>query len=156
MKCEHCGKNEAQVVVTVFLEGETVQQFRLCEACRAAQEAEGKLAAPMGKPQSVRDLVCHGCGLHFAEFCRTGHLGCPDCYLEFEAHLTALLRQTCGTDYFERDFSVKPEEGNGATLRDQLLELEHALQEAVREERYEMAAQIRDEVEMLRAALAAQ
>jgi protein-arginine kinase activator protein McsA len=41
-------------------------------------------------------------------------------------------------------------------LRDQLLELERALQEAVREERYEMAAQIRDEVEMLRAALAAQ
>ncbi len=160
MKCEQCGESQAEVVLRVCLDGETLETRYLCRACLAAQEgaeaeARKKKGGRKAEPRAVEDLACPSCGLHFAEFCRSGHLGCEDCYIAFEAHLTTLLRQTRGADYFERDFFPERTEGSRA-LQEELAELERALGEAVREERYEIAAQIRDEMQMLKAALGRQ
>ncbi len=159
MKCEQCGRNKAEIVLSVCLDGQTLQSRYLCRACANAQGAAGEVraqATPGAGAQAIEDLACDTCGLRFGEFCRTGLLGCADCYVRFGEHLVSLLRQTCGPDYFARDFSTKAAQAGDRGLRQQLMELERALQEAVHEERYEAAAHIRDEIQMVKAALGRQ
>ena len=158
MRCEQCNEREAAVVVTVSLDGEALQRRQLCRACLEAQQ-RGQAGASAGSKRAknattaAENLVCAACGLRLAESCRTGQVGCSECYCSFESHLVTLLEETCGPEYFSRDFGAAGTGVRGGSLRNQLLELERALEDAVREERYEVAAQIRDEIEILKAAL---
>ncbi len=47
------------------------------------------------KPQ-VPDIKCKACGLSFEQYKRTLLLGCAECYLAFEKHLTPELRRFHG------------------------------------------------------------
>jgi len=157
MKCERCGKNRAEVVLKVSLEGEVLRQQHLCRACLTQDERpRARRLRPHGEGNASRELICPTCRLRFSEFCASGYLGCAQCYATFDEHLTDLLKVHCGEGYFARDFTAVAVQPQATALHTQLLELERALQEAVREERYEVAATIRDEIEMLKTALSGQ
>ena len=111
MKCDNCD-NEATVHEVMIKGGQKVEKH-LCEHC-ALKQGVGVQAAPLGKllTQFITahgQVVvgggtgagrggagpgpCPGCGLSFAQFRKTGLLGCPDCYEAFAEQLTPLFER---------------------------------------------------------------
>lgn len=42
---------------------------------------------------------CSSCGTTLSSFYKSGYLGCPDCYREFESEITATLKDIQGGEY---------------------------------------------------------
>lgn len=102
----------------------------------------GKLSLP--KQPSVE---CPGCGLSLEELRRQGRVGCERCYRTFASYLSDSLERLHGATRHVGRLPGLPE---GELERRQRVEgLRDELQAAVREEDYERAANLRDEIEAL-------
>jgi len=161
MKCEQCGAQEAAALLRVSVNERTVESKYLCRDClrqrteaRPAQESHNIM--DLHAPEAIADLGCPTCGLAFSDFCRSGRLGCPQCYQVFEAYLLPLLENLHGSAFLDTDFEAESEAAPLVRMEQQLQRLQEMLNQAVREERYELAAQIRDEIEFVKSALACQ
>ena len=87
-------------------------------------------------------LTCPACGLKYGEFRSDGRLGCPHDYEVFRAGLAPLLKRIHRAG---QHVGKSPRRDRQATQRHQeLIGLRRQLREAVDEERYERAAQLRD------------
>ena len=170
MLCDRCGEREATVHDT-GVSGGKVHETHLCEQC--AQElgvsatnegsisgwiTQGLLFVPTEGAARASPRRCEHCGLTFAEFRRSGLMGCAGCYEAFEQRLVPLLeraheggnqhrgkvpRRALSSSRMRRaghDFD------EGPSLAERIESLRRALDEAVRAEAYEKAAKIRDEL----------
>ncbi|MBL8861351.1 MAG: UvrB/UvrC motif-containing protein [Planctomycetes bacterium] len=178
MICQNCLKNAATVHVTeVSPEGpapETApvpgfQEQHLCEVCaqsldlphapslQKAQIDIWKLLQLTAKPTRRKGgPTCAGCGLHLEEFRRKGRLGCPHCYEAFAAHLAEVFervhgaRQHVGRLPGSDAKAASPEVDEVELERERrLVDLRQKLEIAIREEAYENAARLRDELRQL-------
>jgi protein arginine kinase activator len=94
---------------------------------------------------------CASCGMTYSEFNRTGKFGCPDCYESFKEEITPLMRRIHG---HSKHAGKVPNRGSGVFRTvTQIKRLRQHLQKLVREEQYEQAAQVRDEIRALQAAM---
>ena len=169
MICQKCEKNPATVHVTEILEtgptgenGQSVQEQHLCEVCsqkldlpHGAVQAKS-IAADIWKllqlsAQQARSkqsgLVCPDCKMSLNELRSRGRLGCPRDYEVFTPQLRDLLERIHGAT---RHSGRVPglDESSLERLR-QVNELQKRLETAIREEAYEDAAQLRDELKSL-------
>jgi protein arginine kinase activator len=88
------------------------------------------------------------------EFRRRGRLGCPKCYEVFKAPVGELLERVHGA---RQHVGRLPGVSDGELERMQsLAELRQKLEVAIREEAYENAARLRDEIQQLEAQAARQ
>ncbi len=152
MKCEKCQKRKATVHLTEILEEGEKRELHLCEECSRGQtgsvELMGMLSTAFTPEQSADDPVglrCESCGLGYMEFRSRGRLGCPRCYDVFRVPLEPLLEKIhSGTKHLGK----APDESAAVdrTRERTLVEMRRKLQTAVREERYEEAASLRDEL----------
>lgn len=101
------------------------------------------------KARQQAGLTCRSCGLTLAEFRSKGRLGCAACYQVFWQHLEPLLL---------RVHNATEHKGRGPGTDDAVLAREDAigqlktrLQDAIRDEAYENAAKLRDELQSLEA-----
>ncbi len=170
MLCDRCGEREATVHDT-GVSGGQVHETHLCEQC--AQElgvsaanggvisgliTPGVLFAPVQGAARAASLRCEHCGLTFAEFRRSGLMGCAGCYEAFEHRLIPLLeraheggiqhrgkvpRRALSSSRMRR---AGHDIDEGPSLAERIEALRRALDEAVRAEAYEKAARIRDEL----------
>lgn len=114
-----------------------------------AQKGLGSGAALPGKATKPRkpSIQCDGCGLDLEELRRKGRVGCEQCYQTFDAYLTDSLERLHGATRHVGRLPGLPE---GELERRQRVEgLKGELQDAVREEDYERAANLRDEIDSL-------
>ena len=88
-------------------------------------------------------LICSACGQTYAEFQKSGLLGCPVCYDAFAAQLGPLLKRLHGVCVHQ----AEDPESKSETLAD----LEAQLVDAVRREAYEEAGLIRDRILQMKA-----
>lgn len=99
-------------------------------------------------PQSRagESLVCESCGATFAEFRENSLLGCSDCYAAFEGPLSPLMERAHegGTHHAGK---VPRRAGVGERRQVALRLLRRRLDDAVQSEDYEVAAQLRDEID---------
>ena len=180
MKCENCGKNEANVKYTQIINGEKKQMF-LCEDCSEKLGINDiHFNMPINFTSFLTDffddmndislmptigtsngLSCKKCGLTWEDFLHTGKFGCSNCYSDFESRIDPILRSLQGaTNHVGRIGTVK--EGNNVkqNLDDKMEEKQNAnlnkvdklkedLKNAIKEERYEDAAKIRDELKKI-------
>jgi|RhiMethySRZTD1v2_1073278.scaffolds.fasta_scaffold170571_2 protein arginine kinase activator len=165
MICELCNKQPATVHVTEITrptgQSTSVQQKHVCESCAQSLDLP---AAPVVMNKGVLDiwkllrqsaqkakaegsLTCPHCGMSLAEFRSKGRLGCPRDYEVFRAHLEPLLL---------RVHSAKEHRGRLPGTTDavrsrtqQLDSLKAKLEAAIRDEAYESAARLRDEIQEL-------
>lgn len=181
MKCDQC-ENEATVHEVVRKGGQHAERH-LCEQCAkkigisvqhmpineliqkyVLQQAGAMAGAPeKAEPASgATARTCATCGLDYAEFRKTGLLGCPDCYAAFETPLEPLLERAHEGGSRHVGKSPKREAGgdaggrigaradeHAARLRErteQLKILNKQLDAAVKAEQYERAAALRDEI----------
>jgi len=173
LKCDLCDK-PATVHLTQIVNSQ-VHKVDLCEECAKAKGVTdpsglslsqllmgGSLAGPAGASAGGSGpsapllnpfaaaaaarptLRCEKCGYTEAEFKKTGHLGCPDCYETFAPHIEGMLEKMHkGTAHLGK----APQHALARqTLHRRLNELNDALSEAIKTERYEDAARCRDEI----------
>ena len=147
MQCEECGIRPAEVMMTTVIGGQTTTQH-LCRECvkkYKAGDIQAVLAAvlsAMGQPKNVPDITCPSCGETFAEFQKTGMLGCAECYQAFRGELTPLITRVQGrTQHAGRRPPVSQAEQERLARMESL----HAQMEAaVAVENFEEAARLRD------------
>jgi protein arginine kinase activator len=161
MTCDKC--NKPAVVHEVTIRNGKKAEIHLC----SEHAAEAGFVAPQPETtinQLLKQFVvsqgpaataqaakksCPGCGLTYAQFRKTGTLGCAECYESFEAELSPLIERAHngGTHHIGK----RPERvGRGGA--DRQLEVRRLIKEldrAVAAEQYERAAEIRDRLNML-------
>jgi len=150
--CQYCGKREAKIHFTELRDGKKTE-MHICEQC--AHEKNMTLAFPAVLSQLVKGgpvareseavpAACPTCGLAYAEFKAKGRLGCPRCYGAFGPVLIPLLEKVHGAATHR---GKTPERVKGALAsRKELQDIEAQLAEAVADEEYEKAAQLRDRI----------
>lgn len=156
MKCDRCD-NEATVHEVTIKAGKKVEKH-LCEEC--AQEDGiavqggvipevllGHFTVATAPSKSARSDSprCGQCGMTYAEFRQQGLLGCPDCYHAFEEQLVPLLERA--QEGAAEHIGKTPKRSVGALQRQRKITvLRKQLADALAGERYERAAELRDEL----------
>ena len=108
-----------------------------------------QLSSPAKKEDSEKK--CPVCGTTFREFAENGMAGCPTCYETFADELRPTLGKVHGhTSHIGRAPARYKEK---LDTKKHISELEAEQKEAVKNEDYERAAQIRDELKALRNSL---
>lgn len=104
----------------------------------------------------VKQIKCDSCGSAFDDIINSGRYGCANCYDVFEDRMDPILKKLQGSNRhngrlgkisdnkvkFEKDENNK----NSNSSENKLQKLQDDLKLAIKEERYEDAAKIRDEI----------
>ena len=161
MVCDICKKAEATVHLTQ-IEGGKMLKVDLCESCakekgvdESAGFAPSDLLVGLGAADEIKiespGAQCPVCGFTQADFKKTGRLGCSVCWETFEAGLASLLK---AMHKGERHLGKVPAKAmHTLALSGKVRELSERLEKAVRDEKYEDAAQLRDEMRELESKL---
>jgi protein arginine kinase activator len=91
--------------------------------------------------------TCKKCGLNYAEFKETSQLGCSQCYATFSSLIGPLLKQIHGsTQHVGKTYRRTVRLGSNM---EELARLKLELREAIQNERFEKAAELRDVIQNL-------
>lgn len=156
MLCARCQKNQATFVVKTIIDNQ-VSESALCLTCADAEGAavvppvlQGLLSLLGGAPaprEKAAPARCGSCGQRWAEFKKTGFLGCPSCYDSFAEPLKVLLREMQGASKHGGKVPAGAAKSLDAKRRqDEAASLKKRLDEALRRENYEEAAKLRDQL----------
>ena len=175
MKCDNCGKNNANVRYLRNING-VKQEMNLCEECSKKLGITDSFNMPidfssfwggffedfensdlMQLMEPNHPIKCKGCNLSFEDIINTGKFGCPECYNTFETQIDSLLNKLHGSNRHigrlgkankvkvEDDGVPKEENTNLSKIE----ELKKSLKQLIKEEKYEEAAKVRDEIKKL-------
>jgi protein arginine kinase activator len=156
--CGACHKNPATIVIMDLDGGSVTEQQHLCQSCAEQLGVVQQKTQLKMSPELLEDLLgtvqgkgrrkeatCPGCGITLAAFKQTGRLGGPRCSESFRAELVPLLQRVHEAASHRGRLpgvTAPPVPVPGETLSD----LRRRLDDAVRGERYEEAARLRDEL----------
>jgi protein arginine kinase activator len=163
MLCEKCHKREVVVKFTQVI-GSEKKTVNLCKQCAEEQglnnplldisKVFGKiivailsdhLASKSTQETDTTDSnVCDVCGLSWADFEKTGRLGCPRCYDVHIDHLNHLLRRLHGNNRHIGKSSRRVDD-----KQESLDALKKRLDKAIKTEDYETAAELRDSIRLI-------
>jgi protein arginine kinase activator len=156
LQCDLCGK-PATVHLTQIVNAK-MHKVDLCEACAQAKGvtdpggfslADLLLKASLnpaeaGAVDAGAGAVCPDCGFTPADFKKQGRFGCPRCYQTFAGMVAPMLENM---HKGVRHAGKVPEKAlRRRSLVQRVAELEAGLADAIRAERYEDAAGLRDEL----------
>ena len=157
MLCDICNKKKATVHLTEIVD-EQMTEMHLCEECAHQKSLQMEqqfgladlLAGLSDFGKQVKDqqdvkLECKNCATTYDDFKKFGRLGCSECYVAFKDHLGILLKKIHGSNrhYGKAPLNLsKFEKSKNDVLRD----LRHQLEQAVMNEQYERAAELRDQI----------
>ena len=150
MLCNNCGKREATVRYEENINGEK-KKVNLCKECSDSlgifnmNFMDNMLLSFFDEPIGLgltqpREKICPKCGYSFSDYANTGLLGCPECYETFEEKLEPALKKLHGKSYHIKS------EAKRSKPKNKLEKLEQELEDAVKKEEYEKAAELRDEI----------
>ncbi len=164
MKCQKCNK-PATFHITELAGGKP-QELHLCEdhareyltSSGGEPAGGGSIAAAfhqqmiqqMAISQTAEELAvldqqtCPVCGITFFEFRSKGRLGCPHDYECFKAQLEPLILNIHGAS--EHTGKSPGRCPRGSQNRTRLIRLRREMKEAIEEENYERASELRDEI----------
>ena len=156
--CDECNCNPANVHLTQIIQNEVIVQH-LCEECAKHRGISivienGHLSLPQTekkhkkehktKRKFEKDVVCPVCRMRFSDFKEKGRLGCSNCYIAFEKEITALLIQVHGASQHRGKKYHRFHRSHENT--DDIKVLKDELDNAIRNEKFELAALIRDKI----------
>lgn len=150
--CEICGEEEGRIKYTKVINGEKVE-FYICEKCAKKKgfiefmnNSEGKTSKKKGK-KSAPPEKCSFCGTKLVGIEKEGKLGCPRCYTTFKPYIKDILKKLHGD---AKHRGKKPViDKKILYLKREIREIKNALDDAVKKEKYELAASLRDRIKNL-------
>lgn len=159
--CKNCGVRPSKIHYTEIVNNQ-MTSMDLCVECAEARGISVDKQESYGLGDLVAGLIdsaaetesermgkvkCPSCGFAYSNFKKVGRFGCPECYTAFEKQLVPLLRQLHGSTRHE---GKSPKTlGPKAAIRQEIVELQESLAQAIANEQYEEAAQIRDRIHEL-------
>ncbi len=173
MLCDNCGKNEANIKYTQIING-VKKEMKLCEKCSKELGIDdinfnmpidfssflGDLISDyeensfMPMMYTRKELKCNHCNTTYSEFLNTGKFGCAECYDAFSSKIESVLKRIHGSNKYlgrkSKGIVNKEEKLKEQKEDDKLKKLEKELKQAIKEERYEDAAKIRDEIKNIK------
>ena len=178
MLCENCGENEANVRYTQIING-VKKEMNLCENCANEKGITNMdFNMPISFSSFLSDifdgyndtnflpditktktLKCKKCGLTYDEFIDKGKFGCANCYDTFSDKIDYLVKNLHGSTRHigrkskyikENESKIVKEDNQEANKEMSKLDLlKKDLKDAIKDERYEDAAKIRDEIKKI-------
>ncbi len=168
MICEKCGKKEATYYYSESINGKK-KTVALCSDCAPEGMAiENTLLSGLFggfsersplRARTVEVKKCPVCGITFSGIATSGKVGCTECYVTFKEELTPTIRRIHGNRVYRGDVAKKATsepaaasaEANSvkAEAEGPIASLRRRLEAAVKEENYELAASLRDEIRAL-------
>jgi protein arginine kinase activator len=163
MKCQHCEK-PATFHITELTEPSGPIIVHLCEEHARIYLSQdngdspttalaGMLANQLKFEQTAEQLAkldrktCPVCGISFAEFRKSGRLGCGYDYVCFREDLEPLLVNIHGSKVHK---GKRPNRRAGSPDRQhQLIVLRREMKDAIQQEKYERAGEIRDRIQRI-------
>ena len=179
MLCDNCGKREANVRYSENINGRKKELNLCEECSHKLGIDQMDFSMPIdfsnffegfmdnfGSSEFVpmlnelKTLKCNSCGYTFDDIANTGRLGCKDCYSVFEDRLDPIIKRIQGSNkhigrigkIIDSKIDNKNAKNKEEKVKQPISEkekLENELKEAIKEERYEDAAKIRDEIKKL-------
>lgn len=174
MLCDNCKKRQANVKYSENING-VRRELNLCEECsRKLGIGKMKLDMPISFSSlfgdfledfedrefipmfnEIKKLKCDNCGFTFDDIANTGRVGCAECYTVFEDRLDPIIRRIQSSNrhvgrlgkVIDHKIENKQQEKSSNTNSKSKIEiLKENLKQAIKEEKYEEAARIRDEI----------
>ncbi len=161
MLCQKCQKNVATIRI-VNVNGNHKEEKFLCEEC-AAQSGELKLpftstvalsdfwpklfTASESQTESIR---CSACGWTLQDMEKTGYWGCSQCYSDFASTIRPLLARIHGATQHKGKVPDMPQKASNQryVAMKKLDELRQKMSVAIKEENFEQAAKLRDQIKL--------
>lgn len=160
MQCSLCKEKPATVHLTQIV-GDKMHKLDLCDDCAKAKGVNdtigfgladsdllGQMAAQdIEQAAGGVELKCPRCGFTQADFKKSGRLGCPECYRTFSEGLSGLLKTMHkGTRHVGKTPEALRSSSENAN---RLKALQKQLEKAIESEKFEEAAQLRDEIKQM-------
>jgi protein arginine kinase activator len=163
MQCQICSKRTATIHLTEITAGQRTE-LHICEQCASEQgiathsqmsinELLSHLLAVQPSDEEMfgpaeREQVCPTCGFTLDRLRKEGTLGCPHDYEVFEQALLPLIERAHGgkSSHCGKVPTKLPTDTRKFV---KLSQLRKQLEEAVREEDYERAAKLRDQMKQM-------
>jgi protein arginine kinase activator len=163
MICQICNKKAATIHLTEIIDG-IRSEMHLCEHCAAEQGIASKSQISINELlsnllsmqptegelffDSDHDLQCSYCGFTLDQFRKQGVLGCPNDYEIFERALLPLIERAHNgkTNHCGKIPAKTPKD---TRKQMEISNLRRQLETAVKNEDYERAAKLRDELNQL-------
>lgn len=154
-RCDLCGKREPAMTVRQVTKDGRTTEIAICAECaklrgfttveKLKKESEMVLAELKARvDEQDKKITCKRCQMSFAEFKRRGKLGCAECYQTFAEQLKPLIRRLHSA---VQHIGKTPHQGRKrAQERLQIQRLRAELERAIKEENYERAAALRDQL----------
>jgi len=163
MQCQECGKRQATLHFTKFVNGEKAE-LHICESC-AREKGESLPGTgggfsihnllsglldfesppnPAARPSAVK---CETCGMTYAQFSKIGRFGCSDCYKRFSEKLDPLLKRVHGNTVHVG--KVPKRAGGHLKTKREIDRLKKEMMGRIEREDFETAAQLRDRIREL-------
>ena len=164
MMCDECGIRPATIRITTIVNGEK-RDRNLCSECMAnsqrfkkdfsnlAGHLNGLLdALKSGASKSeepIPEIECSRCGTTYEQYRKSGLVGCAQCYSDFREPLQAMMSRVHGhTQHVGR---IPGGADQQLSMKLKLEKLRQELKQAIRQEEYETAAILRDQIRTLNA-----
>ncbi len=161
MECEIC-KAKATVHIT-RMENGVKKEMHLCEKC--AKEKFGFIfKGKVPTNNTIKGIIelmkdetyakkttnvsyCPECGMSYLEFSETGRIGCPGCYRHFNERFRPIIQRMHRND---KHIGKIPRKHEGRHHLENTIErCRLEMDKAVKNEEFERAAEIRDEIKRL-------
>lgn len=160
MLCQNCQKNEATTHIKRIINGEATQTHLCSDCAKSLGYAEAfsdfgfnfsdMLSSFFNEATSsmlgAHTLRCEKCGSTFNDIVRSGKIGCADCYKTFYDKLAPSLERIHGRTVHEGKI---PNSIEIVSKDNEIKQLKAELEEAVANQNYEEAAQLRDKIKEL-------
>jgi protein arginine kinase activator len=151
--CDDCGINPATIHLTQ-IKNETTAVSHLCDECAqkhgitiSIEQSNEPAQNKQPETPAVPDTLCLQCGFTLSEFKSSGRLGCAHCYSAFQKDIDVMLTQIHGGALHKGKLYRKNDSGNAP--EGDVNRLRGELNEAIKNENFELAASIRDAIYLL-------
>lgn len=159
--CQRCQQRSAHVHFSQVVNGVKSERF-LCEDCAREEGGFNVIVGPQsftvqhvlggligqggfaGSRPQREQKACPACGYSFRQFAETGCLGCDQCYQAFHEELSPLILRVQGRVQHRGKFPARGAEKLRA--KREMEQLRESMNEAIRREAFEEAAEIRDKI----------
>ncbi len=157
MLCQDCNQHPAVIMFTQIVNNEKII-LHLCRDCAEKRGLQTSLSGadfPLGEllagmaedsgtaeDEKMEKVSCQACGLTYADFKKSGRLGCSECYESFADGLKGLLRKIHGSNQHLGKIPLL--EKDSFERKKEIRRLREEMKRAIKAEDFERAAALRD------------
>ncbi len=167
MKCQKCGKNNADTHIKRVVNGQ-FEEHHLCSECAAemgytnvfdsfSHSFADDFNSLFGSffenalPARTQATRCETCGASYNDITRTGMMGCADCYKVFADQIMPTIRRIHGnTTHCGKNSPASKaqpaEKAPAQNTKSELDVLKEKLDSAIKNQEFEQAAELRDKI----------